>query len=139
MGKRVKSSGNPIGQGPVSGEREFRGTGMRSDAVFSWIFGKQAGYASVYVRMYPECGTKMLREGSHRYDLWKTREEGYLINPNDWSEEVTAAMAAQQSQEDHVELSETQLGLTQFFRGYFVSAAYSLAHSRAFGSPRSAL
>jgi sulfur relay (sulfurtransferase) DsrC/TusE family protein len=29
-------------------------------------------------------------------------------------------MAAQQSQEDHVELSETQLGLTQFFRDYFV-------------------
>ena len=85
------------------------------------------------------CGAKMLREGWHRYNLWKTKEESYLIDPNDWSEEVTAAMAAQQSQEEYVELSETQPGLTQFFRDYFVSAVYSLAHSRAFGSPRSAL
>lgn len=81
----------------------------------------------------------MLREGWHRYNLWKTKEEGCLIDPNDWSEEVTAAMAAQQSQEDYVELSETQPGLTQFFRDYFVSAVYSLAHSQAFGSLRSAL
>ena len=69
----------------------------------------------------------------------ETDEEGYLVNADDWSEAVAEAMAARQSQQDHVELSETQLGLTQFFRDYFVSAAYSLAHSRAFGSPRSAL
>ena len=41
----------------------------------------------------------------------ETDEEGYLVNADDWSEAVAEAMAARQSQQDHVELSETQLGL----------------------------
>jgi TusE/DsrC/DsvC family sulfur relay protein len=49
----------------------------------------------------------------------ETDEEGYLIDPNDWSEAVAEAMAARQSQQEHVELSETQLGLVQYFREYF--------------------
>lgn len=48
-----------------------------------------------------------------------TDEEGYLINPDDWSQEVAAVMAAQQSRQDHVELSETQLGLIHYFREYY--------------------
>ena len=49
----------------------------------------------------------------------ETDEEGYLVNADDWSEAVAEAMAARQSQQDHVELSETQLGLVQYFREYF--------------------
>ena len=49
----------------------------------------------------------------------ETDEEGYLVNADDWSEAVAAVMAARQSQQDHVELSETQLGLIQYFREYF--------------------
>ena len=49
----------------------------------------------------------------------ETDKEGYLVNADDWSEAVAAAMAAQQSQQDHVELSETQLGLVQYFREYY--------------------
>lgn len=52
-------------------------------------------------------------------NIIETDEEGYLINPDDWSEAVAAAMAAQQSRQDHVELSETQLGLVQYFREYY--------------------
>ena len=52
-------------------------------------------------------------------NIIETDEEGYLINPEDWSEAVAAAMAAQQSRQDHVELSETQLGLVQYFREYY--------------------
>jgi tRNA 2-thiouridine synthesizing protein E len=49
----------------------------------------------------------------------ETDEEGYLVNPDDWSEAVATAMAVAQSQQDHVELSETQLGLVQYFREYY--------------------
>lgn len=52
-------------------------------------------------------------------NIIETDEEGYLVNPDDWSEAVAAAMAATQSQQDHVELSETQLGLVQYFREYY--------------------
>ncbi len=46
----------------------------------------------------------------------ETDEEGYLVNAGDWSEAITEAMVARQSRQDHVELSETQLGLVQYFR-----------------------
>jgi len=49
----------------------------------------------------------------------ETDAEGYLLDPDDWSEAVATAMAARQSREDRVELSETQLGLIRYFREYY--------------------
>jgi sulfur relay (sulfurtransferase) DsrC/TusE family protein len=43
----------------------------------------------------------------------ETDAEGYLTNPDDWSEEVAEAMVVQQSAEDRVELTDTHLGLIQ--------------------------
>jgi len=49
----------------------------------------------------------------------ETDEEGYLINPDDWSEAVAIAMAAKESGQEQGELSETHLGLVQYFREYY--------------------
>jgi tRNA 2-thiouridine synthesizing protein E len=49
----------------------------------------------------------------------ETDEEGYLLNPEDWSEEVAEEMAFQQSQQDYVKLTETHWGLIQYFRDYY--------------------
>ena len=48
-----------------------------------------------------------------------TDEEGYLMNPADWSEEVAETMAVRQSQQNGGQLTETHLGLIQYFREYF--------------------
>lgn len=45
----------------------------------------------------------------------ETDEEGYLVDPNDWNEEVATALAV----EEDVELTETHLGLVEFFREYY--------------------
>jgi len=49
----------------------------------------------------------------------ETDEEGYLVNPQDWSEEVAEKMASRQSQEDDVKLTETHWGLIHYFRDYY--------------------
>lgn len=46
-------------------------------------------------------------------------EEGYLLNPDDWTEQVAEAMAFQQSQRDGVKLTETHWGLIGYFRDYY--------------------
>jgi len=48
----------------------------------------------------------------------ETDEEGYLLNPDDWTEKVAEEMAYQQSQQDNVKLTETHWGLIQYFRDY---------------------
>jgi len=48
-----------------------------------------------------------------------TDVEGYLVNPEDWSDEVAEALAARQSEQDGVRLTDTHLGLVQYFREYF--------------------
>ena len=49
----------------------------------------------------------------------ETDEEGYLLNPDDWSESVAEEMAFQQSQEDNVNLTDTYWGLIQYFHDYY--------------------
>jgi TusE/DsrC/DsvC family sulfur relay protein len=49
----------------------------------------------------------------------ETDEEGYLINPDDWSDEIAEEMAYQQAQQDGVKLTETQWGLIHYFRDYY--------------------
>jgi tRNA 2-thiouridine synthesizing protein E len=49
----------------------------------------------------------------------ETDEEGYLLNPDDWTEKVAEEMAFQQSQQDNVKLTETHWGLIQYFRDYY--------------------
>ena len=49
----------------------------------------------------------------------ETDAEGYLINPDDWTEAVAEALAAQQSAEDQVALTETHLGLIEYFRDFY--------------------
>lgn len=49
----------------------------------------------------------------------ETDEEGYLINLEDWSDEVAEEMAYQESLHDQVTLTETQWGLINYFRDYF--------------------
>ena len=51
--------------------------------------------------------------------LIETDEEGYLLNPHDWSEEIAEAMAFQQAKQDHVKLTDTHWGLIQYFRDYY--------------------
>lgn len=46
-------------------------------------------------------------------------EEGYLINLDDWSDEFAEKMAFLQSQQDHMELTETHWGLIHYFRDYY--------------------
>jgi len=49
----------------------------------------------------------------------ETDEEGYLLNPNDWTEKVAEEMAFQQSQQDNVKLTDAHWGLIQYFRDYY--------------------
>lgn len=49
----------------------------------------------------------------------ETDEEGYLLNRNDWSDEVAEEMSAQQAEKDHVKLTEAHWGLIHYFRGYY--------------------
>ncbi len=49
----------------------------------------------------------------------ETDEEGYLVNPDDWTEKVAEEMAFQQSQQDNVKLTETHWGLIHYFRDYY--------------------
>jgi tRNA 2-thiouridine synthesizing protein E len=49
----------------------------------------------------------------------ETDAEGYLINREDWSEEVAEEMAMQQAEADHVKLTETHWGLIHYFRDYY--------------------
>jgi TusE/DsrC/DsvC family sulfur relay protein len=51
--------------------------------------------------------------------LIETDEEGYLIDPNDWSEAVAEAIAAAQSPQEGVTLTETHRGLIDYFRDYY--------------------
>jgi len=48
-----------------------------------------------------------------------TDAEGYLINPDDWSDAVAEEMAYQQSQQDNVKLTEAHWGLINYFRDYY--------------------
>lgn len=49
----------------------------------------------------------------------ETDEEGYLVNPDDWDEDVMKALIAQHEAEGHKPLSETAIGLIQFVREYY--------------------
>jgi TusE/DsrC/DsvC family sulfur relay protein len=49
----------------------------------------------------------------------QTDEEGYLLNPDDWTEEFAEVIAFQQSEQDKVKLTETHWGLIQYFRDYY--------------------
>jgi len=49
----------------------------------------------------------------------ETDDEGYLLNPEEWDEQVAEEMAFQQSQQDQVKLTETHWGLIQYFREYY--------------------
>lgn len=49
----------------------------------------------------------------------ETDEEGYLLDPDDWTEEIAEEMAFQQSQQDNVKLTDEHWGLMQYFRDYY--------------------
>jgi len=49
----------------------------------------------------------------------ETDNEGYLINPSDWDNDVMEALIKQHEADGHRALSETAIGLVQFFREYF--------------------
>lgn len=51
----------------------------------------------------------------------ETDPEGYLINPDDWDEDVAEAMALEQCECDHVTLTDDHWGLIQYFRDYYES------------------
>ena len=48
--------------------------------------------------------------------LVETDEEGYLLNRDDWSDEVAEKMSALQAQQDQVKLTDTHWGLIHYFR-----------------------
>lgn len=48
-----------------------------------------------------------------------TDEEGYLLNRDDWSDEVAEEMASLEADKDHVKLTETHWGLIHYFRDYY--------------------
>ncbi|MEN8130614.1 MAG: TusE/DsrC/DsvC family sulfur relay protein [Pseudomonadota bacterium] len=48
----------------------------------------------------------------------ETDKEGYLINPDDWNEEVAEALIKQHESE-HKPVSETARGLIEYFREYY--------------------
>ena len=52
-------------------------------------------------------------------NIIETDEEGYLLNPDDWTEKVAEEIAFQQSQQDNVKLTDTHWGLMQYFRDYY--------------------
>jgi TusE/DsrC/DsvC family sulfur relay protein len=49
----------------------------------------------------------------------ETDEEGYLLNPDEWSEDVAEEMALQQARGDNGKLTETHWGLVHYFRDYY--------------------
>ncbi|MDH5371188.1 MAG: TusE/DsrC/DsvC family sulfur relay protein, partial [Gammaproteobacteria bacterium] len=49
----------------------------------------------------------------------KTDEEGYLLNLDDWTDDVAEEMSALQAEKDHVKLTETHWGLIHYFRDYY--------------------
>lgn len=48
-----------------------------------------------------------------------TDEEGYLINRDDWNEDVAQVLALQQAEQDRVTLTEDHWGLMEYFRDYY--------------------
>ncbi len=46
-------------------------------------------------------------------------EEGYLVNINDWNEDVCEALIKQHEAEGHREVNETARGLIDYFRQYY--------------------
>jgi len=46
-------------------------------------------------------------------------EEGFLINPEDWNDEVADALIKQHEADGHKPVSETARGLVDFFREYY--------------------
>jgi len=51
----------------------------------------------------------------------ETDAEGFLINRDDWSEEVAEEMAMQQAEADNVKLTETHWGLIHYFRDFYAA------------------
>jgi len=49
----------------------------------------------------------------------ETDEEGYLLNLDDWNDEVCEALIKQNEAEWHKPVSETARGLIDFFRDYY--------------------
>ena len=49
----------------------------------------------------------------------ETDEEGYLINRDDWNDEVCEALIKQHEADGHKPLSETARGLIDYFRAYY--------------------
>lgn len=49
----------------------------------------------------------------------ETDEEGYLLNPDDWTEKVAEEIAYQQSLQNKLKLTDTHWGLMQYFRDYY--------------------
>lgn len=49
----------------------------------------------------------------------KTDEEGYLLNLDDWNEEVCEALIKQHEADGHKPVSETARGLIDYFREYY--------------------
>lgn len=49
----------------------------------------------------------------------ETDTEGYLLNPDDWDEEVAAALVKQHKAAGHKKVTETGWELIRFFRAYY--------------------
>jgi len=49
----------------------------------------------------------------------ETDSEGYLLNPEDWSEAVAGVMAMEQARQDGVPMTDTHLGLIHYFREHY--------------------
>ena len=49
----------------------------------------------------------------------ETDEEGYLINLDDWNEDVAEALIKQHESDGHKPVSETARGLIAYFREYY--------------------
>ena len=49
----------------------------------------------------------------------ETDEEGYLLNLDDWNDEVCEALIKQHEAEGHKPVSETARGLIDYFRDYY--------------------
>ncbi len=49
----------------------------------------------------------------------ETDEEGYLVNPDDWDEDVALALIAQHEADGHKKVTETGWELIRYFREYY--------------------
>ncbi len=49
----------------------------------------------------------------------ETDEEGYLLNPEDWNEDVCEALIKQHEAAGHRPVNETARGLIEYFREYY--------------------